>query len=68
MPIVQFATPGVTWESIELGPFRIGHFIGALITFIIIAFKLKLTSSGAFQNYFWANFLETFHFSEFLKN
>lgn len=37
MPIVQFATPGITWESIELGPFRVGHFIGTLITFIIIA-------------------------------
>ena len=42
MPIVQFATPGITWESIELGPFRIGHFIGALITFIIIALVIFL--------------------------
>lgn len=37
MPIVQLATPGVGWELIELGPFRIGHFIGSLITFLIVA-------------------------------
>lgn len=37
MPIIQFATPETNWEAIELGPFRIGHFLGALITFIIIA-------------------------------
>ena len=38
MPIIQFMTPGLAWEEITAGPFRIGHFIGALITFIIIAF------------------------------
>lgn len=37
MPIVQFATPGVQWENIVAGPFRIGAFLGALLTFIIIA-------------------------------
>jgi len=37
MPIVQFAIPGVAWETIELGPFRVGHFTGSLITFIIVA-------------------------------
>jgi large conductance mechanosensitive channel len=42
MPIVQFATPGVQWELIEMGPFRVGHFIGALITFIIVAFVIFL--------------------------
>ena len=42
MPIVQFATPGVSWETITVGPFRIGHFIGTLITFIIIAFVIFL--------------------------
>jgi large conductance mechanosensitive channel len=42
MPIVQFATPGIAWESIEVGPFRIGHFIGSLITFMIVAFVIFL--------------------------
>jgi large conductance mechanosensitive channel len=37
MPIIQFFTPETNWEAIVLGPFRIGHFLGALITFIIIA-------------------------------
>lgn len=42
MPIVEFATPGVTWESIEVGPFRVGHFIGTVITFLIVAFVIFL--------------------------
>ena len=42
MPIVQFATPGVTWEEIAVGPFRIGHFVGTVITFLIIAFVIFL--------------------------
>jgi len=42
MPIVQFATPGIYWETIEIGPFRVGHFIGTLITFLIIAFVIFL--------------------------
>ncbi|MDH5362992.1 MAG: MscL family protein [Aigarchaeota archaeon] len=37
MPIVQLAMPGIAWEEITAGPFRIGHFVGALITFIIVA-------------------------------
>jgi len=40
MLIVQLAIPGVQWELIELGPFRIGHFVGALITFLIVAFVI----------------------------
>jgi len=40
MPIVQLAMPGVQWELIELGPFRVGHFVGALITFLIVAFVI----------------------------
>ncbi len=40
MPIVQLATPGIQWELIEFGPFRVGHFIGALITFLIVAFVI----------------------------
>ncbi|MEM3626413.1 MAG: MscL family protein [Candidatus Bathyarchaeia archaeon] len=42
MPIVQFATPGIAWEAIEVGPFRVGHFIGTLITFIIVALVIFL--------------------------
>lgn len=42
MPIIQFAIPGTMWESIELGPFRIGHFIGALLTFLIVALVIFL--------------------------
>ena len=40
MPIVQLAMPGIQWELIEVGPFRVGHFIGALITFLIVAFVI----------------------------
>ena len=37
MPIVQLAMPGTQWEVISFGPFRVGHFLGAFITFIIVA-------------------------------
>jgi len=37
MPIVTLAMPDVEWENMLVGPFRVGHFIGALITFLIIA-------------------------------
>ncbi|MGQ9597644.1 MAG: large conductance mechanosensitive channel protein MscL [Thermoproteota archaeon] len=42
MPIISLATPNVAWEEILIGPFRIGHFIGSLITFIIVAFVIFL--------------------------
>ena len=42
MPIAELATPGVAWETIEVGPFRIGHFIGTVITFLIVAFVIFL--------------------------
>lgn len=42
MPIIQIATPDIQWEAIELGPFRVGHFTGALITFLIVAFVIFL--------------------------
>jgi len=42
MPIITLAMPGVEWESITAGPFRIGHFIGSLITFLIVAFVIFL--------------------------
>ena len=40
MPIIELAMPGVQWELIEFGPFRVGHFTGALITFLIVAFVI----------------------------
>jgi len=40
MPIVTLVMPGVEWETIVAGPFRIGHFIGSLITFVIVAFVI----------------------------
>jgi len=40
MPIIQLAMPGIKWEDIAAGPFRVGHFIGALITFAIVAFVI----------------------------
>ena len=40
MPIVTLAMPGIEWENIVAGPFRVGHFIGTLITFIIVAFVI----------------------------
>ena len=43
MPIVELFTPsGFTWETFTLGPFRVGAFIGDLITFIIIALVIFL--------------------------
>jgi len=38
MPIITLVLPGIQWEAFVLGPFRIGHFIGALITFLLVAF------------------------------
>ena len=40
MPIVTLAMPGIKWDEYSLGPFTIGHFIGALVTFIIVAFVI----------------------------
>ena len=40
MPIVTLAMPGVEWDTIVAGPFRVGHFIGTLITFLIVAFAI----------------------------
>ena len=40
MPLVTLAMPGIEWETIVAGPFRVGHFIGALITFLIVAFVI----------------------------
>jgi len=32
--------PNIKWEDVVVGPFRIGHFIGALLTFVIVAFVI----------------------------
>ncbi len=40
MPIVTLVMPGIEWENIVVGPFRVGDFIGALITFLIVAFVI----------------------------
>ncbi len=42
MPIISLAIPDVEWEAIVVGPFRIGHFTGSLITFLIVAFVIFL--------------------------
>lgn len=40
MPIINLALPDVPWELITVGPFRVGHFIGQLITFLIVTFVI----------------------------
>ena len=40
MPIITLVIPGVAWETIQAGPFRVGHFLGALITFLVISFVI----------------------------
>jgi large conductance mechanosensitive channel len=42
MPIITLILPNVEWEVLVVGPFRIGHFTGALITFILVAFVVFL--------------------------
>ncbi|MHA2006128.1 MAG: large conductance mechanosensitive channel protein MscL [Promethearchaeota archaeon] len=43
MPIVEFFLPEtIDWEAMVIGPFRIGAFIGDLITFVIVAFVIFL--------------------------
>lgn len=42
MPVIQFATPGVLWQNIDLGPFRVGSFLGSLVTFLIVAVVIFL--------------------------
>jgi large conductance mechanosensitive channel len=40
MPIINLVLPNVPWDQIVFGPFKIGHFMGQLITFIIVAFVI----------------------------
>jgi len=37
MPIIAYVVPDATsWETITAGPFRVGHFLGVLLTFLIV--------------------------------
>lgn len=42
MPIIDFMLPGVKWQNLHVGPFLVGTFTGALVTFIIIALVIFL--------------------------
>jgi len=42
MPIITLVLPNVEWETLVLGPFRVGHFISVLITFLLVAFVVFL--------------------------
>ena len=43
MPIIQYATPpGVVWQDITFGPFLVGQFLGALITFLLVVVVIFL--------------------------
>ncbi len=42
MPIIQLIPGMGKWDEIVAGPFMIGHFIGALITFLIVALVIFL--------------------------
>ena len=43
MPIVElFMPPTLNWEDLAIGPFRIGHFIGEVITFLVVALVIFL--------------------------
>ena len=41
MPIVELFVPGVAWEEITISVFRVGHFMGVLVTFIIVVKMLE---------------------------
>lgn len=37
MPLLEYVVPdAANWETITAGPFRVGHFFGALLTFLVI--------------------------------
>jgi large-conductance mechanosensitive channel len=41
MPMIEPIMPDIaSWETYVIGPFRIGHFTGELISFIIVAFVI----------------------------
>ena len=42
MPIIEIFLPDIDWEAMKVGPFRVGAFIGDLITFVIVALVIFL--------------------------
>ncbi|MCF2136234.1 MAG: MscL family protein [Candidatus Thorarchaeota archaeon] len=42
MPVINLFIPDVPWEEITVYTFRIGHFVGELIPFIIVALVVFL--------------------------
>ena len=52
-PIIELISHGVKWEEYMAGPFRVGHFLGALITFLIICLIIflivKLVKRGGLE-------------------
>ena len=43
MPLIELALPEeLAWEQWMLGPFRMGHFLGTLLTFFIVALVIFL--------------------------
>ena len=43
MPVISLVSPGISdWQGITAGPFLIGDFMGALLTFIIVALVIFL--------------------------
>ncbi len=48
MPIIDLVFPGTAWQTLHVGPFLVGSFFGALVTFLIVALVIflmvKLTS------------------------
>jgi large conductance mechanosensitive channel len=42
MPLITIFIPDIAWQELAFGNFLYGHFIGELITFIIIAFVVFL--------------------------
>ncbi len=42
MPVINFFIPDIPWEEISVYTFRVGHFVGELITFLIVALVVFL--------------------------
>jgi len=40
MPVIQLVPGMGKWDEILVGPFLVGHFVGASITFLIVAFVI----------------------------
>lgn len=53
MPVINLVLPDVPWDQIAIGPFMVGHFVGQLLTFVIVAFVIfilvKLTKKWGIE-------------------